>query len=386
MLVADRSREAAPLVSWRLTAVLRKEAGGPELTVEPVTEADLSEIRSEAWFSACLRRGLHCCSPAEVSIGVVPRLAGESDRCVDLVLDVAGPDGAHEKRVFSIRSLRHVAQRAARRLQAEGVLQPLQPYLYELHAVRAKASEAPGPKEHVAFRSTLEQHAPELLALPLSELLTQAKAVGEVSGVYPVFFTEEAWSRAELLSRRGASRTPAVETGGVLAGFLCACPGTGEIFAVVNKVFAVEEADERGMALSYSSGSWARIQTALDQARERHGLSALRLLGQCHGHNFLPAVDRALCEECTQRLSGCGCSSVFVSEDDLKWSRAVFSHQPWQLCQIFGLTAQGHPTHALFGQCDGRLEIRGFHLIPAFHPPPGPRAASGPVRAGGLTP
>jgi hypothetical protein len=304
---------------------------------------------------------------------------------VDLVLDVAGPDGIHEEKVFSIRSLRHVAQRAARRLQAEGVLQPLQTYVYELHAAPEKPSEAPGPKEHVAFRTTLKQHAPELLALPLPELLAQAKAVGEVSGVYPVFYTEEAWARAELLSRRGAARKPAVETGGVLAGPLCACPGTGEVFAVISDVYGVEEADERGLALSYSGGSWARIESALQKTRERVGLPAHRMLGQCHGHNFIPAVDQALCGDCTQRHSGCACSSVFVSEDDLKWSRAVFSHQPWQLCHIFGLTAQGHPAHGLFGQRDGRLEIRGFYTIPAFHPRPRPRTADGAGTAGGLT-
>jgi hypothetical protein len=372
VLTTDRSRTAVRTPLWRLTAILRRESGGPQLAAEPVTESDLSEIRSEAWFTACLRRGHHRCSESEVPIRIRPRLAEGSDRCVDLLLEVTNPDEVRETRIFSIRSLRHVAQRAARRLLAEGILRSLDTYVYELRAAPAETSEAPGRVETPAFRFILEQRAPELLALPLSDLREQATAVGEVSGVYPVFYTEEAWARAEMLSRRGAARTPAVETGGVLVGLLCACPRTGETFAVISDVFGVEEADERGLALSYTGASWARVEEALRERREESGVSAYRLLGQCHGHNFLPTTDEALCGDCTQR-ENCSCSSVFVSESDRKWSQAVFSHQPWQLCHIFGLTARGAPTHALFGQRDGRLEIRGYYLIPAFPLPVPPR-------------
>ena len=95
---------------------------------------------------------------------------------------------------------------------------------------------------------------------------------------------------------------------------------------------------------------------------------AHRILGQCHGHNFLPAGGAPPCEVC-HKLKECTRTSVFVSSDDRTWSRAVFSRQPWQLCHIFGLNARGEPTDKLFGLRDGRLLERGFHVVPNFDPP-----------------
>ena len=62
----------------------------------------------------------------------------------------------------------------------------------------------------------------------------------------------------------------------------------------------------------------------------------------------------------------CGRTSVFVSEDDLNWARAVFSRQPWHINHIFGLNARRENVHGLFGLRDGRQLERGFHVIADF--------------------
>ena len=90
-----------------------------------------------------------------------------------------------------------------------------------------------------------------------------------------------------------------------------------------------------------------------------------RLVGQCHGHNFLPANGAPPCEVCP-RLAVCGRSSVFVSTDDVSWARAVFRRQPWHLSHIFGLNARRENVHGLFGLRDGRLLERGFYVVPEF--------------------
>jgi hypothetical protein len=59
---------------------------------------------------------------------------------------------------------------------------------------------------------------------------------------------------------------------------------------------------------------------------------------------------------------------VFLSQDDRRWTRAVFARQPWQLCHIFGLAARGDRVHGLFGLHGGRLRERGFFVLPEFDP------------------
>jgi hypothetical protein len=95
--------------------------------------------------------------------------------------------------------------------------------------------------------------------------------------------------------------------------------------------------------------------------RRQPGQHALRLLGQCHGHNFLPAG--APCAECATKPA-CTRTSAVLSDDDLAWSRAVFPGEPWQLGHVFGLDARGTPVEGCFGQHGGRLVARGYHVIP----------------------
>ena len=55
-----------------------------------------------------------------------------------------------------------------------------------------------------------------------------------------------------------------------------------------------------------------------------------------------------------------------LPKSDETWHASVFARQPWALCHIFGLTARGEPVHRLFGLKDGRLQARGFYLLPDF--------------------
>ena len=89
------------------------------------------------------------------------------------------------------------------------------------------------------------------------------------------------------------------------------------------------------------------------------------MVGQCHGHNFIPGGGAPPCEVCP-RLPVCGRSSVFVSADDVTWARSVFRRQPWHVSHIFGLNARQEKVQGLFGLRDGRLLERGFHVIPEF--------------------
>jgi len=208
------------------------------------------------------------------------------------------------------------------------------------------------------------------LEIPLKPLLKGARPSDPLpdltgaSNAFPVFLTEEAFKRSEHFSRKGAEINPYFESGAVLIGSLCSCPDTGEFFVVVSEVFEVKDAEQTVTSLSYSGKSWARIQNII-RARSK-AQPALRILGQAHGHNFLPN-DGKTCEACPT-LPTCDLTNLFASQDDQDWSRAIFSGQPWQLCLIFAMTARSDQINGLFGLHDGRLSLRGFHLLPDFKP------------------
>jgi hypothetical protein len=183
-------------------------------------------------------------------------------------------------------------------------------------------------------------------------------------GDYPVFFTPAARERAERIARAGADRSPPVETGGLLIGPLCSCPESGELFAVVVDVLDARHAEATTYSLTYSGRTWSRIQ-ALLRVRQLHPVThGLRILGQVHGHSFLPAAGLPPCAACAHAPT-CRRTSAVLSEDDLAWCRAVFHAEPWQLSQLFGLNARGEPVEAFFGQRAGSLAARGYRLLDA---------------------
>lgn len=348
-------------MQWLLTTALQLEEDGPEVEREPVTHADLAELRAEAWLGGCLRKGRSEIPLADVGFRVLPifKTAGKS-RCGGFQLRAAIPGLEEIRRTYTIFSLCDVAARAAARLVLDGKLKELRSYFFELHAEReAVSSEMPPLFTAVARTKPLH-----MLKRALPPLLKHARVHGmESREHYPVFYTEEALAKAERFGRKGAERAKPVETGGMLLGPLCSCPETGELFAIVCDVLEVLDAEEKKFSLSYTGKTWDRIQTVVRTIQSQPATTASRLLGQCHGHNFVPGGKQ--CDDC-QLVKECSKSSVFVSQDDRLWSRAVFAGQPWQLCHIFGLNARGEGVQRLYGLHDGRLEERGYYVIPEF--------------------
>jgi hypothetical protein len=294
-----------------------------------------------------------------------PVLAEGSDsRCAGFQLEVSLPDGQTTRRLFTFYSLRHVADRAMAPLLDAGVLKPGENFRFEVvvdEKAKGHATEA-GPDSAIAVTVSLRNAGLAYLRLPLQPLLERATAVTPLDDdLAPVFYTQQALAAAEACARRGADAN--VETGGALFGSLAACPDSGEFFTIIHDVIEVQDATETKFSLSYSSRSWQRLRKIQEARQATWPQRADRLLGQTHGHPFQPAGE--LCAECLKRPT-CSRSSAWASEDDQTWHKAVFARQPWALCHIFGLTARAQRVHQLFGLRDGRLQARGFYLLPDF--------------------
>ena len=350
-----------------LAVEVRATEDGARLTREVVSNADLADVFSEAWRDGCLRKGHPHIPFAGLPMRIVPRFkTGSDQRCAGFDVEVPVPRGSPARQSFSTRSLSHVGNRAAQRLVETGVLNAGQAYLYEIVLGHPAPPPAALP-DNEPFRATVKSPPLTHLDVPLRQLLEQSAAVDVVEDdMFPVFYTGEAFALAEKFARRGGEAVPAVETGGVLVGSLCSCPQSGEFFTVVTDVLEVLDADQTEFALSYTNKSWTRLQTIMRARQAAHPERAERILGQCHGHNFLPN-DGKTCEGCLQRPT-CSLNNLFTSLDDQNWSRAVFARQPWQLCHIFGLAARGDKVNALFSLLDGRLQPRGFFKLPYFDP------------------
>lgn len=295
----------------------------------------------------------------------VPESADPADaRCQRLIVQVTRPDGGVVECGFSILALQAVAGRAAARLVEAKVLQPGELYLYEVVVNGPAPSSAAPPGFAVSLPAG---PAPlQCLTLPLRPLRARAVAVGNPGAEeFPVFYTVSALESARACARRGETVRPPVETGCVLLGSLVACPETGELAAVITQAVEVSDPEERTtFRLTYSGRTWQRIQAVLEAHQRAYPERALRLLEQAHGHPFLPE-DGGTCADCARRPT-CTLTSVFVSEHDATWHRAVFARQPWAVCHIFGLTARGEPVARLFAMRDGRLQPRGFYCLADF--------------------
>jgi len=358
--------------AWTVRVGLRLEKGGPVVHREPVTEDDLVDPMSECWLEGVLRKGRPHVELEALRSQVVPLFSESGATCLGYTLEVEDPEGHTGRRDFTIHSLEGVAARGAQRLIARGDMHQGDLYYFEMVADRDRAASASngnraapsndGPP--LAGRSTTRPIAP--LEVPIFPLLQRSRHVGpQDADAFKVFYTEDALARVEVLARKGADVEPAVETGGVLVGSLACCPQSGDLFVLVLDVLEASGADQREFSLYYFSETWARIQTVMRAMQSQEATRTYRIVGQTHGHNFLPDGGAPPCAVCPQ-LPVCGRTSVFVSTDDVNWARAVFRGQPWHLSHIFGLNARRDRVQGLFGLRDGRLLERGFHVIPDF--------------------
>jgi hypothetical protein len=365
MRVTMPAESQASTSTWKLWVSLRLKTDGPEVAWEPVSDEDLADARSEAWLAGCLRKGDLSQALDEVPCRLVPIPAQDSTSCTGFAIEVTRPGGECFRQEFPVKSLQSVASRAAQRLVAAGDLQPSGLYYFKLQAEPHSPGRAATPLPPVPFAMETRSRALTALKVPLAPLLVRAEPVGDVrSEDLPVFYTEPAFVQAERCSRMGSTKQPPVETGAVLVGTLCSCPRSGELFVVVCDALEARDAEQTPFSLFYSSQSWARIQAIMRARQAQPTTHSQRILGQAHGHNFLPS-NQPPCESCPKQKT-CQRTSVFVSSDDHSWSRAVFHQQPWQLCHIFGSSARGEPAHSLFGLSQGFLVERGFHVIPDF--------------------
>lgn len=365
MRVTMPAEKSVATRNWNLWVSLSLKTDGPEVAWEPVVAEDLADAKSEAWLAGCLRKGDLSQTLAEVPCRLVPIRTGDSPSCTGFAFELTRPGGECHRQEFPVKSLQSVASRAAQRLVAAGALQPNGLYYFKLQAEPHPPGRASEPVPLAPFAMEARSEPLAALAVPLATLLAAAEPVGDTPGEHlPVFYTEPAFAQAERYARLGAACQPAVETGAVLVGTLCSCPASGELFAVVCDALEARDAEQTPFSLFYSSQSWARIQTVMRARQAQPATRTQRILGQVHGHNFLPSKQPP-CEACPKRQT-CQQTSVFVSADDHSWSRAVFHQQPWQLCHIFGSSARSEPMHGLFGLHSGILIERGFHVIPEF--------------------
>jgi hypothetical protein len=336
-----------------LSLQLHRERGGPSIGVEPVTTRDLVDPLAELWFDADLRRGRTATPLYDVRAGV--RIVERDDEeigCYVAGFELRRDDVA---RYFARECLDYVAARGAQRLVREGVLEAGEMYYFGL---------AEGPEPDALVAGPEGRGAPGFASRKLRDLQAGADAVdvSEADDGYPVFFTRSARERAEKISRKGGCVEPPIETGCLLIGELGSCPDTHEVFAIVSHVIEATDAEATTYSLTYSGPTWARIQAVLKAQQSQPATRNHRVLGQAHGHSFLPFAGAEPCEAC-ELVPVCTRSSAHLSGDDRAWCRAVFSSEPWAVSQVFGLDARGGTTEMFYGQRGGALERRGYYVI-----------------------
>ncbi len=365
--------------SKALAVVLRLEEQGPVAAVEFVSARDLADARMELWFEAFPRCGAFDTPPAAVPVeprAIHRSLDDGTSVCLGFSLECDGARGERVRCVFPRASLEHVATRATRRLIAAGELDAGTHTFFSLTDDASDGPVPPGARTQSAHQDIVvvqageeAEHVPLLVQhTPLAPLLERAEGKDLDLGVaedFKVFFTREAFAKAERAARRGADLHPAKETGGLLVGPLCSCPQTGELFAVVVDVLEAKHSEATTYTLEFSDKTWARFHAILRAQQAHPPTRHHRFLGQVHGHSFLPMQESNACEECATRAE-CTRTTAFLSPEDMSWCRAVFHREPWQLSQVFGLDVRGEGAHAFFGQRGGRLVSRAFHLIDDF--------------------
>ena len=345
-----------------LVVKLRSGEDGPELASRALRAADLVDLRGELFLDLFARRGMPDVDPEDISLRVSPRWTPAArPQCEGFAVNVSGPDGKTLTRDYPIHLFSDVATALASDLVARGQLKASDLYSWQ---IAADVAAAPAGESATQFSMAVSREPLTYAVQPIDELVRRADVSGQLeASCLPVFYLRKALRSAETIARRGAERHPPVETGAILIGSLASCPDSGEFYAVVEDALELLDPVEAKFSLTYSGQTWARAQAVLRARRAQRPV--LRLLGQCHGHNFVPGDGVPPCEACaTAKI--CGRSSVFVSSADTNWTRCVLSGQAFALCHIFGLNSRREEIGDLFTFRDNRLHPRGYYVIDHF--------------------
>lgn len=387
---------------------LYAEDGGPIITSEPVRGRDVAEAMAELGFTAGLRRGGPPLALSDLSGTLRPRFGktkGGERYCSGFSLETSQPSDKLTCCHFDRDLFEPVATRASRRLVEEGLLAKGDLYYFEIDIDSEETLVGPididgftepprcaeleiGPfiarsRWVPAYRRRGlidEAYAREQLssagwpgsraAAPVdgAAALADDDEVADDGLHYPVFYATGALEKAERVSRKGAARVPAVETGGLLLGRLCVCPETRQLFGVIDDVIEASGSEGTTYTLTFTAKTWARVQAVLAARQRNPATRSQRVLGQVHGHSFLPYDRGETCDGCPSQ-GKCQLSTAFLSLDDRSWCRSVFPREPWQLSHVFGLTPRREPVSAFYGQHGAALERRGYYVL-ADSPPP----------------
>ncbi len=339
-----------PMAQWTLSVLIYIDKDTSPTGIETVTDADLSDARSQVWFDGCICSGHIEVAMDDLQYQIVPIVLKGTRVTAGFQIRSHNPAGEPIQVEFGVEYLSPVAARGAQTLRDAGLLKEDQTYSYRVIAGRPRPADI-GPAETRRIRLTAKSRPLTFLDLPLTRLTGGRKAGGTMADKtrYPVFYTSSAIEQARRVARKGAASDPGVETGAMLAGPLCFCPRTRTVYSVVTHVFEFAESEQTPYSLAPSGETWRRIQEAIRQMQSRPETRHHRALGSCHGHNFPVPQGRK--------------SSVFISQDDRLWSSAVFSRQPYQLCHIFGADSGGHEDEQLYGMEKGRLQERGYRIV-----------------------
>ncbi len=243
--------------------------------------------------------------------------------------------------------------------RAAGVLGPGDEYFQQLVTCAdadVKAGAWAGLRLEKPFR--VNGRAPDCLPVRLEDLRRWSEPRGTIDSMaFPVFYPASLANRIVGHARRGEAE--GVETGAALAGVLLRGTDGPELAMLLTAALAFEHAEATATRLEPGAATWSGIHAALRVRRQSMPGIPEVLVGQVHGHPFLPGE----CAPCPRR-SGCGLSTAASSAEDDHWMRLVFGTQPWALCHIVGYTPRREAVEQLFTRSGGRLRSRGFHVVP----------------------
>lgn len=186
----------------------------------------------------------------------------------------------------------------------------------------------------------------------LNILIAASTASGTIDdGDMPVFVARNVLEEAVLLTRAHEG----IETGSILIGRLGHDRDVGEIFVEITAQIPAEYTSGTEVKLSFTPETWAAADAAL-QLRHRDEI----FMGFFHSHPVSTWCRARSCSLEAQR--DCPFAKDFFSLDDEAVMRAAFP-SPWCIAIVANDTAFTDLTFSMFGNREGFMKPRGFHVL-----------------------